>query len=43
MLVTELPIVNDVTPEQLLKAYSPMFVTAFGIVTDVKPGQLLKA
>ena len=43
MLVTEFPIVTDVNPVQLLKAWLPICVTEFGIVTDVNPMQPEKA
>ncbi len=39
MLVTELPIVTDVSPSQLEKAELPMLVTELPIVTDVSPEQ----
>jgi len=37
MLVTLLPIVTLVRPEQLLNALLPMLVTLLGIVTLVRP------
>ena len=43
MLVTPLPIVMEVKPLQLEKAYLPMLVTLFGMVTEVKPLQPEKA
>ena len=39
MLVTLLPIVTLVKPEQPKKAQFPMLVTLLGIVTLVKPEQ----
>ena len=39
MLVTPLPIVTEVKPEQFWKAEYPMLVTLLGIVTEVKPEQ----
>jgi len=39
MLVTELGMVTDVRPEQLLKADAPMLVTELGMDIDVKPEQ----
>jgi hypothetical protein len=43
MLVTLLPIVTDVRPEQLWKAEEPMLVTLSGIEMDVRPEQFWKA
>ena len=43
MLVTPSPMVTEVKPLQLLKAFSPMLVTLSGMVMEVKPVQSLKA
>ena len=43
MLVTELPIVAEVSPVQPEKARSPMLVTELGIVIEVRPEQPEKA
>jgi hypothetical protein len=43
MLVTPLPIVTDVRPEQPEKAYQLMLVTPLPIVTDVRPEHPSKA
>ena len=43
MLVTEFPIVADVSPRQPKKAHSPMLVTELGMVTDVSPLHPVKA
>ena len=43
MLVTEFPIVTEVSPVQPEKAVSPMLVTEFPIVTEVSPVQPEKA
>ena len=43
MVVTELGMVTEVRPEQLLKAELPMLVTELGMVTEVRPEQPLKA
>ena len=43
MFVTELGIVIDVKPLQLLKAPYPILVTEFGIVIDVNLLQFVKA
>ena len=39
MLVTLLPIVTEVRPEQPENAYCPMLVTLLGIVIEVRPEQ----
>ena len=39
MLVTELGMVTEVRPEQLLNVAIPMLVTELGIVTEVRPEQ----
>jgi hypothetical protein len=43
MLVTPLPIVTLVRPEQLRNALFPMLVTLLGIVKLVRPEQLRNA
>ena len=43
MLVTEFPIVTEVSPVQPEKAEPPMLVTESGIVNEVSPVQPLKA
>ena len=40
MLVTELPMVTELRPEQPENALLPMLVTELGIVTEVRPEHL---